>query len=131
MALVCDYYILDVTLSDSRFSSPTATVTPLQVDPIDSPDLTKTIDRGRRRIIGHGYFSTVYRCLCSRNGEVSVCVTLTLSSGFTRPVVRLPLRLFASLIKRIGMSSCERVANNFLSQFSLTFGMILEDETRA
>ena len=46
-------------------------------------------------------------------------------------VFRLPLRLFASLLKLIGMSSCERVANNFLSQFLLTFGMILEDETRA
>lgn len=62
--------------------------TPLQVDPVDPPDLTNTLKQGSKRLAGGGSFGTVYRCLCALNGEVSMfALTLEVKvSPFSLPL---------------------------------------------
>ena len=57
-------------LLQRRFCSSAGTL--LQVDLMDPPDLTDTLQRDKKRIVGHGSFGTVYSCLCTQNGEVSM-----------------------------------------------------------
>ncbi|KAF8549373.1 kinase-like protein [Imleria badia] len=48
------------------------------------PDLTDTLQRDTKRIVGHGSFGTVYSCLCARNGVVAV-KAITLPAGIEQP----------------------------------------------
>ena len=55
--------------------------TTLPVDPIDPPDLTDTLQRGRRRIVGHGSFGTVYHCSGPPRGDTGEVSIFTLTSS--------------------------------------------------
>ncbi|KAH0826779.1 kinase-like domain-containing protein [Lanmaoa asiatica] len=61
-----------------------ASDTHLQVDLIDPPDLTDTLQQDSKRIIGRGSFGIVYHCLCTQNGEVVKVITLLQVPGLNQ-----------------------------------------------
>ena len=50
--------------------------TPLPVEAVDLPDFTDTLQQSTKRKVGNGSFGTVYSCLCTQRGEVSMSVPI-------------------------------------------------------
>ena len=108
--------------------------TTLPVDHSDPPDLTNMLLQGKKRIVGHGSFGTVYHCSGTLRGEVSMCTLTSLNVLPMLPVFRSQSRLSASLLALTqpkGMCSYERVDDNVPPHVLLTSGVAVESETRA
>ena len=84
--------------------------TTLQVDLVDLPDLTDTLQQGKKRIVGHGSFGIVYRCVGTQNEEVGTFTFTSLKVLPIFPVFRSQSKLLSSILastKLQEMRSCE------------------------
>ena len=108
--------------------------TTLQVDLVDLPDLTDTLQQGKKRIVGHGSFGIVYHCFGTRSGEVSMFTLTSLKVLPMFPVSRLQSRLLPSFMattKMKRMCSCGWVNNDIPPYILLTSDAIIENDARA